>query len=220
LSGTFFDERSPERSFASFHVRAERPGGEVYKVGQRVGAFEILSVEPRLVVLDDGGAGCYLKLAGASVPPPAAPAPKRSKKKRSAKEEKKAEKKVEEKADFTAEELNANIRALGGDKYEIKKELLPKIAQRSAQLRSTTHWTQVRGYSGVLGLRIEKLASEGLLEKLGLRTGDMVKTLNGLQLTSLEGALEAQKLMSTAPHLNLLIQRDGTPVTLDYHVVP
>ncbi|HET8934207.1 MAG TPA: hypothetical protein VFN67_12230, partial [Polyangiales bacterium] len=82
-SGTFFDERSPERSFASFHVRAERPGGEVYKVGQRVGAFEILSVEPRLVVLDDGGAGCYLKLAGASVPPPAAPAPKRSKKKRS-----------------------------------------------------------------------------------------------------------------------------------------
>jgi general secretion pathway protein C len=222
LSAVFHDERSPQRSFASFHVRAERPGGEVYKVGERVGAFALLGIEPRTVVLDDGGAGCYLKLAGAAVPPPAAPAPKRSKKKRAAKTEEKnqPEKKAEEKADFTADELKASIRDLGGDKYEIKKELLPKIAQRSAQLRSTTQWTQVRGYSGVLGLRIEKLASEGLLEKLGLRTGDMVKTLNGLQLTSLEGALEAQKLISSAPHLNLLIQRDGNPVTLDYRVVP
>lgn len=221
LSGTFYNAQAPQRSFASFHVRADHPGGEVYKVGERVGAFAILSIEPRTVVLDDGGPGCYLKLAGASVPPPAAPAKRPHKKKRGGdKAKKEPEKKAEEKADFTAEELNTMIRPLGGDRYEVKKELLPKIAQRSAALRSSTHWTSVRGYSSVLGLRIDKLASEGLLERLGLRTGDMVKTLNGLQLTSIEGALEAQKLMTSAPNLSLLIQRDGTPVTLEYKIVP
>ena len=221
LSGTFFNAQAPQRSFASFHVRAERAGGEVYRVGERVAAFGILSIEERTVVLDDGGAGCYLKLAGASVPPPAAPA-KKSKKKRRKKDDKAVEEppKAEEKGDFTAEELNASIRALGGDKYEIKKELLPKLAQRSAALRSSTRWSQVRGYSSVLGLRLEKLASAGLLERLGLRTGDMIKTLNGLQLSSLEGALEAQKLINSSSHLSLLIQRDGSPVTLEYRVVP
>ena len=226
LSGTFFNAQAPQRSFASFHVRAERAGGEVYRVGERVAAFGILSIEERTVVLDDGGAGCYLKLAGASVPAPVAPAKKQhKKKKRSKKDDKAVEEKAEppkpeEKADFSAEELNASIRALGGDKYEIKKDLLPKLAQRSAALRSSTQWSQVRGYSSVLGLRLEKLASAGLFEKLGLRTGDMIKTLNGLQLSSLDGALEAQKLISSSSHLSLLIQRDGTPVTLEYRVVP
>jgi hypothetical protein len=221
LSGTFYNAQAPQRSFATFHVRADHPGGEVYRVGERVGAFGIVSVDSRTVVLDDGGAGCYLKLAGASVVPPQAPAKKHKKrKKKGDAAEEKPEQKPEEKSDFSAEELNASIRPLGGDRYEIKKELLPKIAQRSAALRSSTQWTQVRGYSSVLGLRLEKLASAGLLERLGLRTGDMIKTLNGLQLSSLEGALEAQKLISSSSHLSLLIQRDGTPVTLEYRVVP
>jgi hypothetical protein len=226
LSGTFFNAQAPYRSFASFHVRADHPGGEVYRVGERVGAFGILSIEARTVVLDDGGAGCYLKLAGASVTPPPPPAKKRKKRRKKGGDkaeesaEQKPEPKPEEKADFSAEELNASIRALGGDRYEIKKDLLPKLAQRSAALRSSTQWSQVRGMSSVLGLRMEKLASAGLLERLGLRTGDVIKTLNGLQLSSLEGALEAQKLISSSSHLSLLIQRDGTPVTLDYRVVP
>lgn len=218
LSGTFFNAQAPHRSFATFHVRADHPGGEVYRVGERVGAYGILSVESRTVVLDDGGAGCYLKLAGATVPPPPAPTKKPPRKKK--KKETAEPPKTAAKGDFTAEELNASIRALGGDKYEIKKELLPQIAQRSAALRGSTKWSQVRGYSSVLGLRLEKIASAGLLERLGLRTGDMIKTLNGLQLSSLEGALEAQKLISSSSHLSLLIQRNGTPVTLEYRVVP
>lgn len=213
LSGTFYNDRFPHKSFATFHVRADHPGGEVYRVGERVAAFEIVSVGPRSVVLDDGGPGCYLKLAGTSVPAPQAPAKKEPKKKHEKKQPKVS-------GGFTPEELNAFIRPLGGDKYEIKKELLPKIAERSAQLRSTTHWKQVKGYSNVLGLRMEKLQSDGLFERLGLKQGDLVKTLNGLQLSSLDGALEAQKLVSSAQNLSLLIQRDGSPITLEYRVVP
>jgi hypothetical protein len=229
LSGTFYNAQLPQKSFATFHVRADHPGGEVYRVGERVGAFGIISVESRTVVLDDGGAGCYLKLAGASVPAPKAPiksAKHKRKNKRGVESEKATPEKpgsgnaIEPKNDFTAAELNATIRPLGGDKYEIKKELIPKLAQRGAALRSTTQWSQVQGYSGVMGMRLDQLASNGLLERLGLRTGDMVKTLNGLELSSLDGALEAQKLINTAPRLSLLIQRNGTPVTLEYRVVP
>lgn len=219
LSGTFYNEQAPQRSFATFHVHADHPGGEVYRVGERVGPYTILSVESRTVVLDDGGPGCYLKLAGATVTPPVAPV-KPQKKKKKKKDQGAQEAKPEPQGDFTKEELDAHIRALGGDKYEIKKELLPKLVQRSAALRGSTQWTQVRGYSSVLGLRLDKIASGGLLERLGLQTGDMIKTLNGLQLSSLEGALEAQKLINSSPHLSLLIQRNGVPLTLEYRVVP
>jgi general secretion pathway protein C len=219
LSGTFYNARFPQKSFASFHVRPEHPGGEVYRVGERVGAFAILSVGARTVVLDDGGPGCYLKLAGASVTPPTAPA-KPPRKKRREKKPAPAPEPASDSGGFTPEELNEAIRSLGGNKYEIKKDLLPKIAARSAQLRSTTHWQQVRGYSNVLGMRLEKIESNGLFEKLGLQPGDLVKTLNGLQLSSLDGALEAQKLVSSAKNLSLLVQRDGTPITLEYRIVP
>jgi hypothetical protein len=40
LSGTFFDARHPERSFAMFHVVANHPG-EVYRVGSRLAQYAL-----------------------------------------------------------------------------------------------------------------------------------------------------------------------------------
>lgn len=213
LSGTFYNARRPERSFATFHVVSGHVG-EVYRVGERVGPFEIVSVGPQAVVLDDGGPGCYLPLAGTPAPVKKSPAKPKKKKK------KKKPRKTASKNVFSKEELDAAIRPLGSDKYEIKRELLAKVVERSAKLTRTTKWKQVRGYSSVKGMRLAKLANDGLLARLGLKRGDIIKTLNGLQLSSVEGALEAQKLISSTPNLSLLIQRSGRPTTLEYRVVP
>jgi general secretion pathway protein C len=211
LSGTMYDARHPERSFAMFHVRAER-SGEVYRVGERVAAFAIVSVGERTVVLDDGKSGCYLKLAGAPAPAPRAPKPAKTK----------APKKKEPAVSnaFSSAELDAGIRVVGDNKYEVKRELLDKVSERMQQLMQGTQWKNAHGYSGVTGVELTKLASGDLLERLGLKTGDELRTLNGLQLANLESALQARALMSSSPALSLLVQRDGAPTTLDYRVVP
>jgi len=215
LSGTFYNARKPERSFATFHVN-DGHVGEVYRVGERVGPFEIVSVGPRGVVLDDGGPGCYLQLAGTQAPAKAPSKPAKEK----AKPKKKAKPKSAKGNAFSRDELDANIRALGGDKFEVRQELLAKVLERSAKLSRTTKWRQVRGYSSVKGMRLDKLADDGLLSRLGLQKGDVIKTLNGLQISSLEGALEAQKLISSTSNLSLLIQRSGKATTIEYRVVP
>jgi general secretion pathway protein C len=211
LSGTVYDARHPERSFAMFHVRAER-SGEVYRVGERVGAFGLRYVWERTVVLDDGAAGCYLKLAGAPAPAPRAAKPAK----------KKPAKKKKETAPtpaFSKEELDTGIRSLGTNKYELKRELIAKVGERASQLMRNTEWKNVQGHSNVTGVELTKLMSGDLLERLGLRTGDELRTLNGLQLSNAQTALEAQTLLTSATNLSLLIQRDGAPVTLDYTVV-
>jgi hypothetical protein len=47
----------------------------------------------------------------------------------------------------------------------------------------------------------------------------MLKTFNGFSLTSLDGALRAQKQLLAASRLSLLVMRQGKPVALEYHLV-
>jgi hypothetical protein len=84
LSGSLYNSTRPKRSFAIFQVRPDRPG-ELYRAGMRVGAYELVAIEPRGVLLRDAHGECWLRLVGdpvarahrAAVPPPPAK-PRRS----------------------------------------------------------------------------------------------------------------------------------------------
>lgn len=211
LSGTVYDPDHAEHSFALLHVQANRPG-EVYREGENVSAFEILSVDPRGVLLRGEHGECWLGLSGAraSAPPPPRkpPAPARPHRdKRS-------------KAAFSKQELDEAIQSVGPQRYTIKRNLLPNVVARAGAIMSATHYEQVKHYSHVAGVRLTEFPQDGLLARLGLQRGDMVKTLNGLEVDSVDGALKAQQLLTSASRISLLVQRAGTPVSLDYEIVP
>ena len=63
LSGSVYDEERPERSFAVFEIPSSH-SSSVYRVGARVGAFELVMVAPRGVMLRGGDGECWLRLVG------------------------------------------------------------------------------------------------------------------------------------------------------------
>jgi len=82
LSGSVYDAARPERSFALFSVK---PGvaGALYRAGMWVGDYELVTIEPRGVLLRNRDGVCSLRLVGdpiARANRPAAPPPARERK--------------------------------------------------------------------------------------------------------------------------------------------
>jgi general secretion pathway protein C len=70
----------------------------------------------------------------------------------------------------------------------------------------------------VVGLRITTLKAGTALDALGLRAGDVLSSLDGIPLTSPDRLLEALARLRTAPHIGLVVVRDGAKHQLDYEV--
>ena len=57
-----------------------------------------------------------------------------------------------------------------------------------------------------------------LAGRLGLENGDAVRTLNGYDVTDLDGLLGALPQLGEASHLTVAVERRGRPVAIDYVV--
>jgi general secretion pathway protein C len=67
-----------------------------------------------------------------------------------------------------------------------------------------------------VGMEIAKIRDDSLLAHLGLKKGDVVRRLNGFNLGTPDGVLEAFGHLSKNDRLSLTIERDGQPQTLRY----
>ncbi len=68
------------------------------------------------------------------------------------------------------------------------------------------------------GLRLEKIPRDSLLERLGFSAGDVVLSVNGRALSSLEETLGALALLRHAPRWLALVDRDGERLQLELRV--
>ncbi|MEM9863534.1 MAG: type II secretion system protein GspC [Myxococcota bacterium] len=70
----------------------------------------------------------------------------------------------------------------------------------------------------VVGIKVYGIRRDQLLGRLGIQNGDLVRTINGYDLSSPDAALEAYATLRGADHLALNLLRRGEPMTLDYHI--
>ena len=70
----------------------------------------------------------------------------------------------------------------------------------------------------VVGMKMYGIRRNSVLGRLGVQNGDMVRTMNGFDLTSPDTALEAYTRLSGADSLSLSVVRRGQPLTIDYSV--
>jgi general secretion pathway protein C len=206
LSGTLYDDRHPERSFALLHLKSDQPG-QVYREGDAISGFELRSIEPTGAVMRGDHGLCWLNIMSsrAGQPAPRAPTARPSRRKsRSA---------------FSEDELKHAIFSTGSHSYDVERSLISRAVERATKIARNTRLDQVRHYGSVAGMRLRNLAKNGLLAHLGLQRGDLIKSLNGVAMTSVENTLMAETLLKSTSRLSLLVMRGGQPLTLDYHVV-
>lgn len=202
ITGALFDAQHPERSQVMLRPAPGQRSG-VYRPGMTINQYRLQAIEPRAVLLAQGGETCWLRMVPgvrARAPSAAAPSPeKRERPKRG--------------AAFSERELAEGIEQLGPSSFRVRRAFLqealgrgPGLA-RSARIRTLGH-----------GLQLKRLDRGGLFEKLGLERKDVLQKINGLSLTTPEGVLGARTLLTTAKRFSLTLERDGQRRTLEYIV--
>ena len=69
-----------------------------------------------------------------------------------------------------------------------------------------------------VGVKLYGIRRNSLLGRLGLQNGDMLRTINGYDMTSPDSALEAYSRLRGANNLSVNVVRRGNPMALEYNI--
>jgi hypothetical protein len=120
--------------------------------------------------------------------------------------------------DTFEQELNRGIRKLGESRYEIDPGTFTLAL---GNLGILSRWVRVApdlhdGKS--FGFRLFAVKIDGPFAKLGLRDEDVLVSVNGLDIATIDHALDAYGKLKTARHFTLGLVRAGSRTTHEYTV--
>lgn len=206
LIGSVVDARDPTRSMAAIRMNG---GTRLAPLNATVGSLRLAAIHPSHAYFRRrDGALCQLPVflprserTAAPQPPPAAPAAGPVK--------------------FAAAEmaeLSAGIRQIGPDRFAVTRETLSKALGSPTALRRSGRFRVKQENGRTMGMQLVHMRSGSPLGRLGLKQGDVVRKVNGLDLSSPDGALQAVQVVKTQQHLTVAVLRDGAPHQLEYDV--
>ncbi|MFP4615525.1 MAG: type II secretion system protein GspC [Thiohalorhabdus sp.] len=165
----------------------------VYRVGDTLaGGAEILRIEPRRVILRRNGVTEALNLEVAEL-------------------EGSISQQDSPDGESGIQKEGANSRVVPERTVRENLENLPSLLR---QAKAVPH--KVNGEPA--GFRIENIQSGSIYEDLGLREGDVVKSVNGQDIRTSSDALGAYREMKGADKYEVRLERDGQEQTLNYSV--
>lgn len=205
LVAAIYSQRAPEWSFASLSTGSGSP--LLYRIGNQVEGKEIDSVYPEAVFLkQQNGALCSLtmfKPANAPTPPPAAA---------------KLAEPVASAASSADADTDRGIRQQSETQYQVQRSLVDKLLSNQAELMRSARVVPHEVNGRVVGVKLYGIRRSSLLGKLGIQNGDMLRTINGFDMSSPDTALEAYAKLRSASNLAVSLERRGAPVTMEYQI--
>jgi general secretion pathway protein C len=117
-----------------------------------------------------------------------------------------------------SQELEGGIRKVGERSYEIRRSTLEGLLGNMNLLaRSARIVPEIRDGRAV-GFRFHAVVPQGPFAKIGVQSGDVIASINGLELTSPEKGFEVYGKLRSASHLSLELERGGKRMVIDYSV--
>ncbi len=107
---------------------------------------------------------------------------------------------------------------VGANHFKIQRAILDRVVDRHA-----TIWRQVRIRSEaqnghIVGIRFLDVWPASLLGALGIEDGDILRSINGVGITSPEDALHGYAAFRAADSLRVRLQRGGKDIVIVYDV--
>lgn len=68
------------------------------------------------------------------------------------------------------------------------------------------------------GFRLYSVRPDGPFAKIGMSNGDVISSINGLEISSPEKALEVYAKLKSASHLAVGLERNGQKISKDYTI--
>jgi len=210
LVGSVMSPGYPEWSFAA--IAGSSDGKTMlYREGSNVDGSRVLAVYSSSVIVSSSGGACQLlmfeeeegALARAPVKAPAPtvtnPADARS-------------------AGLSEKELTDGIEKISDTKFNIQRSLVDKVLANQGSLMKTARVIPHEENGRVAGVKLYGIRRNSLLGRLGVRNGDMLRTINGFDMTSPDTALEAYSRLRSADKLTLAVQRQNNEMTIEYNI--
>lgn len=177
-----------------------------YGVGDRVKGATITEIGDTRVHLDHSGQPEYLDLLEETAPA-AAPAPAATPATPSTGA-----------SDPLSAELDKGIKKTGEHNYEIQRGTLESVLGNMNLLsRSARIVPEIRDGKAA-GFRLYSVRPDGPFAKIGMQNGDVISSINGLEITSPEKALEVYAKLKSASNLSVGIERNGQRATKEYNI--
>lgn len=103
--------------------------------------------------------------------------------------------------------------AAPGTTGTVSRELVDKLL-----LNPYEEMAKIRMIPSENGMRIAKIANDSVLASVGVQTEDIIKAVNGVNITNLGDATNAINSMMTGTKFDVTVERNGKPVALNYEV--
>ncbi len=164
--------------------------------GQEIRGYKLEDISYGKILLSNGGESypLYLVLSGGNTvapPPPAANAGKKS--------------------DL---DMSAIVAAGDGKEGSVPRELVDKLLMNPydeiAKMRMVPH------EGG--GMQLERIAPDSVLGVVGVAQGDVIKALNGVNITNMGDIANAVNSLMAGTRFDVTVNRGGKPLELKYQV--
>jgi general secretion pathway protein C len=187
----------PEWTFSSIAPGPGEPA-RLQRVGDRVGAWRVAAIEWDRVWVQSGGPRCALELhrarrdhdAGSDRPPPW----------------------------LVPETIAGAIEKRSETEYRLDSAALPEIFQQGGNLLSGVRVSPASETKGESAIELEHVPLDSLLERLGVHSGDVLESLNGVRCTTPGAALEALARARDSDRLVARVNREGESFEIEIRV--
>ncbi|MGZ5970074.1 MAG: type II secretion system protein GspC, partial [Polyangiales bacterium] len=198
LSIVVMDPLYPSKSFAVVSTGEGSANKPLVREGSSVNGREVAVIVREKVYFKEGNSYCYVGMflpPEAAKPPPPAPGPVMI-------EAPGGPGKV-------PPDIEKGIQKIDDTNFNIDRTVVDKIIENQAELMKSARIVPEQENGKVVGIRLLNIRPDTLLGKLGLQTGDQLRTINGFDMSSPEKALEAYAKLRTAPQIQVGVVRNG-----------
>lgn len=112
-----------------------------------------------------------------------------------------------------------DIRRRAEGTFLVSRRFLDRVLEDQAALMRTTRIMPVTRGGRVLGVQLFGVRPDDLTARLGLRNGDVLLRVNGLDIASPERCLEAYARLRQTDRLTVTLERAGRELALTYVIV-
>ncbi len=204
--------RRPEWSFAAIIGAAGK--AMLYRSGQEVDGREIVQVRSRTVIMrPSGGSYCQIAMFDEEVTAPTAMAAVMTATKMT-----KAPRRPAREGAISSADMDSGITRVSDTEFTVQRSLVDQILENQGELMRTARIIPHEEGGRVVGVKMYGIRRNSLLGRLGLQNGDMLRTINGFDMSSPDSALEAYTRLRSADHLTLSIVRRGQGSSVNYNI--
>ena len=120
-------------------------------------------------------------------------------------------------ADPLDKDVEKGVRCTG-NACEVDKSLIDKVLANTTALATSARFVPSIKDGKPNGFKLYAIRPGSMFAKIGMQNADLIKAINGLDMSTPDKALEAYTKLKSASHLTVMLERRNENITLDYQI--